>query len=221
MFWAHGGREIDEAGTVAINSPETFAAVKAMKDAWNTAFDEAGLAWDDTSESRAFLAGSLSATLTGGNAWLVAQQENSPFLEDIALGLLPAGPRGQFLWMLTNCYSVMKASPNVEAAKAFIRWSMQDSVWMPWFEQCAGCYSGVGEKQDNSARWAALPTAVQVLKGAGKLSRAPGWPGPFNQKAGLAQHRYVIVDMFARAIQGESPEAAVAWAENQLKQVYT
>jgi hypothetical protein len=30
-----------------------------------------------------------------------------------------------------------------------------------------------------------------------------------------------VIDMFAKAIQGDSPEAAVAWAENELKQVYT
>jgi hypothetical protein len=27
--------------------------------------------------------------------------------------------------------------------------------------------------------------------------------------------------MFARAVQGESPEQAVSWAENELKQIYT
>jgi ABC-type glycerol-3-phosphate transport system substrate-binding protein len=37
MMWGYGGREIDEQGKVAINSPETIAAVTAMKDAWGRA----------------------------------------------------------------------------------------------------------------------------------------------------------------------------------------
>jgi multiple sugar transport system substrate-binding protein len=221
LMWAYGGREVDESGRTAINSPETIAAVKAMKDAWSAAFDETGLAWDDTSNNRAFLAGTVSATLNGASAWWVARKDKSPFLDDIALNLIPGGPKGQFLWVLSNSYSVMKYTKNVEAAKAFVRWSMSDSVWMPWFELCASYYSGVGERQENNPLWDKFPPVVQVFKGAGKLSRAPGWPGPFNQKAGLAQSKYVIVDMFAKAIQGDSPEAAVAWAENELKQVYT
>ena len=51
-------------------------------------------------------------------------------------------------------------------------------------------------------------------------ARTLGWPGPPNQKAGLAWTKYIIVDMFARAIQGDRPEAAVAWAETELKAIY-
>jgi multiple sugar transport system substrate-binding protein len=221
LMWAYGGQEVDASGKVAINSPETIAAVKAMKDAWKDAFDETGLAWDDTSNNRAFLGGTISATLNGASAWWVARKDKSPFFDDIALDLIPAGPKGQFLWVLSNNYAVMKYSKQAEAAKAFIRWSMQDSVWMPWFELCASYYSGVGQKQDDNPLWDKFPPVTKVFKGAGKLSRAPGFPGPFNQKAGLAQSKYIIVDMFAKAVQGDSPEAAVAWAENELKQIYT
>lgn len=32
--------------------------------------------------------------------------------------------------------------------------------------------------------------------------------------------RYIIVDMFAKAIQGAKPEDAVAWAVGELKKIY-
>jgi multiple sugar transport system substrate-binding protein len=220
LMWAYGGQEVDASGKVAINSPETIAAVKAMKEAWSAAFDETGLAWDDTSNNRAFLAGTVAATLNGASAWWVARKDKSPFFDDIALDLIPGGPKGRFIWVLSNHYSIMKYTKNVEAAKAFIRWSMQDSVWMPWFELSGSYYSGVGEKQDNNPLWDKFPPVTRVFKGAGKISRAPGHAGPFNQKAGLAQSKYIIVDMFAKAVQGDSPESAVAWAENELKQAY-
>jgi multiple sugar transport system substrate-binding protein len=91
---------------------------------------------------------------------------------------------------------------------------------MPWFELCQSYYSGVGPKQDDNPIWQKFPPVTQVFKGAGPSLRAPGWPGPYSQQAGLAQSKYVIVDMFAKAVQGDSPEAAVAWAENELKAVY-
>jgi multiple sugar transport system substrate-binding protein len=33
--------------------------------------------------------------------------------------------------------------------------------------------------------------------------------------------KYIIVDMYAKAIQGASAEDAVKWAESELKKIYT
>ena len=134
MLWGYGGREVDEQGKVAINSPETIAAVKAMKDAWKDAYDEPGLSWDDGSNNSAFLADQLSATLNGASIWWKARADKMPMFDDIGLDLIPAGPKGRNVFITNNSYAVMKYSKNVEAAKAFVRWSMSNEVWMPWFE---------------------------------------------------------------------------------------
>ncbi|MDP8922261.1 MAG: extracellular solute-binding protein, partial [Chloroflexota bacterium] len=220
LMWAYGGREVDEAGKVDLDRPETVAAVEAMKDAWQSAFDETGLAWDDTANNRAFLAGTVSAVLNGASIWWVARNDKSPFFEDIGLELLPPGPKGRALFVLNNNYAVMGYSPNAEAAKAFIRWTMQPDVWLPWFKVGGSYYSGVGEKQEDNPIWDEFPPQTRVFKGAGRETRYPGWPGPYSQQAGLAQSKYIIVDMFAKAVQGESPEAAVKWAANELAQIY-
>ena len=49
-------------------------------------------------------------------------------------------------------------------------------------------------------------TGVAALLGLGTLV------GPSN--------KYVITDMFAKAVQGMKPEEAVKWAESELKKVY-
>ena len=221
LMWAYGGQEVDQSGKVAINTPETVAAVKAMKDAWKDAFDETGLGWDDTSNNRAFLAETIAATLNGASVWWSARDQKAPFFDDIGLALVPKGPKGQFLHLLLNSYVVPKYSRNVDAAKAFIRWSMTDEVWMPWFKLGSSFYSGVGPKQDASPIWQEFPTEAQIFQKEGPLGRGIGYAGPADQKAGSALSKYVVIDMFARAIQGESADAAVAWAENELKQIYT
>ncbi len=203
-----------------INSPQSIAAVQAMKDAWKDAFDETGLAWDDTSNNRAFLAETVSATLNGASAWWVARKDNAPFFDDIGLDLIPGGPQGQYLFVLNNTYAVMQYSKNVEAAKAFVRWSMSDPIWMPWFETSGSYYAGVGPKQDDNPLWEKFPPVTRVFRGAVAKTRTPGFAGPYSQKAGLAQSKYVIVNMFAKAVQGESAEAAVAGAEVELREVY-
>jgi multiple sugar transport system substrate-binding protein len=222
MMWGYGGREVDEQGKVAINSPETIAAVRAMKDNWKPAYDETGLAWDDSSNNRAFLAETISATQNGASIWWVAKnQDKKSWLDDIGVGPLLAGPKGQVTTGVDWSYGIMGYSKNVEAAKTFLRWAMSDPVWIPWFKVAEGFSNGVGPRHDDKAPWSELPPVIQSLKTAQQNTRAIGWPGPANQQAALALAKFLVVDMFARAVQGDTPEAAVAWAESEYKQIYT
>ncbi len=58
------------------------------------------------------------------------------------------------------------------------------------------------------------------FKVAGKLGELPGRKGLPNPKAAEVLSKYVVTDMYAKAIQGGTAEEAVAWAESELKKVY-
>jgi multiple sugar transport system substrate-binding protein len=150
----------------------------------------------------------------------VARNEKMPFLDDIGLDFLPGGPKGQILMASSDYWGVMKYTKNLDTVKAFLRWAMSDPVWLPWFELNGSYVSGVGPKQNNNPVWDKFPPAVQIFKQAPEKARPLGYPGPADEKVALVQSKYIIVDMFARAIQGESPEAAVAWAEKEMKDAY-
>ena len=165
LLWAYGGQEVDTNGNLAINSSATIAAVRMMREAWKNAFDETGLTWDDTSSSRLFLAGNIAATLNKPSTWWAGHRGGLPFLDDIGLDLVPAGPNGRFLWVQANSYAVMHYSPSVEAAKAFIRWSMTGDVWGPWFEQASGYYGAVGPLQNDTSSWERLPPVAKSPQG--------------------------------------------------------
>jgi multiple sugar transport system substrate-binding protein len=47
-----------------------------------------------------------------------------------------------------------------------------------------------------------------------------GFAGPPNAKATEAYSKYVVVDMFAKGVQGSTPEEAVKWAAGELKKIY-
>jgi len=67
-LWSWGGKEVEAGGkTVALNSKETIESVKFAVPFWKEACDEGGLAWDDSSNNRAFLSGSISATNNGAS----------------------------------------------------------------------------------------------------------------------------------------------------------
>ena len=74
FLWSFGGAEVDDKGAVIINSKESVEAVKYMTAMWKDSFDEGGLAWDDASNNRAFLAGTISSTPPPSSAVAVIAQ---------------------------------------------------------------------------------------------------------------------------------------------------
>ena len=54
----------------------------------------------------------------------------------------------------------------------------------------------------------------------GKSGLAPGYPGEPNAKAAEVLSKYLIGNMFAGAIKGQSAEDAVKACESQLKSIY-
>ena len=101
-LWSWGGKEVESDGkTVMLNSKDTVDSVKFMVDFWKEAFDDGGLAWDDTSNNRAFLSGTICATLNGASIYLLAKskpdtfldEKGKPMFEDMAHSPLPKGPR--------------------------------------------------------------------------------------------------------------------------------
>src|SRR5262249_29296083 len=104
-LWSWGGKEVEADGkTVVLNSRETVESVKFAVGFWKDTCDEGGLAWDDSSNNRAFLAGSISATNNGASIYIEAkrkpeayQTENgTPMWKDILHARIPKGPGGQF-----------------------------------------------------------------------------------------------------------------------------
>ena len=57
-------------------------------------------------------------------------------------------------------------------------------------------------------------------KVAGQLGPHAGLRRPANAKAAEVLSKYIITDMYAKAVQGMPAEEAVKWAEAELKKVY-
>src|SRR5271157_6493742 len=130
-LWSWGGKEVEADGkTVALNSKETVESIKFAVALWKETMDEGGLAWDDTNNNRAFLSGTISATLNGASIYLLAKgkpdtyldEKGKPMFQDMAHSPLPKGPAGQFGYHLPMTNMLMGYSKNQKAAKEFLRW---------------------------------------------------------------------------------------------------
>ena len=126
-------RRVEADGkTVAISSKETVESRLGFAVAlWKETMDEGGLAWDDSSNNRAFLSGSISATNNGASIYIEAKKKPDTYLTDKGTPMFkepilrqyppparaaPSTNPGPFTSML------MGYSKNQDAAKKMLAW---------------------------------------------------------------------------------------------------
>jgi multiple sugar transport system substrate-binding protein len=223
LLWSFGGMEVDEKGKVAINTKETRAAADFVKEFWFAACDEGGLAWDDTSNNRAFLAETIACTLNGASIYFVARytpEKATPGIADkIGHFLMPRGPAGRFHTVGTFSNCITSYSENKDIAKDYIRYCHQKEVYEKFLVTNKGYINGPLPEWQEHPMWETDP-AVTIFRELPKYGRSYGYAGPYNRQAAEAWAKYIIVDLFAKVVKGEPPQSAIAWAEQELKNVY-
>ena len=226
-MWSWGGMEVDPSGKVILNSKETLESVKFLQGFWKDAHDEGGLAWDDTNNNRAFLSQTVSATLNGASIYIETlrkpdqykTEKGAPMHTDILHSPLPKGPAGQFGFHLLQSHMLMKYSKNQDPAKEFLKWIHTEKNFERWFVSQKGFATPCTEKWEGHKVWTDDPV-MAPFKVAAKLGQAPGHAGPPNAKAAEALSKYIITDMYAKAVQGMPAEDVVKWADAELKKIY-
>jgi multiple sugar transport system substrate-binding protein len=222
LMWSYGGMEVDESGKVIINSEGTHAALEFMTRFWEAACDPGGLAWDDSSNNRAFLGQTVGSTLNGASIYFVARRDAQDYpglAEKLDHFLNPEGPEGRFHFVGPRSLSIMGYSEQQEAAADYIRFVSEDDNFDTFVSINEGYVQGLQPKWEDHPIWESDP-ALTIYKDNPKYGRTAGYAGPWNRESGEAQEKYIIVDMFARAAQGEDPETAAAWAQSELENVY-
>ena len=228
-LWSWGGNEVEADGkTVALDSQATIESVKFAVAFWKECFDEGALSWDDAGNNRAFLANTISSTSNGASIYLLAKakadtymtEKDKPLKDDIFHSPLPKGPAGQFSYHVPFSNLVPTYGKNQKAAKDFLRWFHTKEVYQEWFTSQQGFSTGTTRVWEDDPVWNADPVMAPFKK-IPVTGRLLGYAGPPNQKAAEVQTKYIIVDMYAKAIQGMAPEEAVKWAHGELVKVYS
>ena len=79
---------------------------------------------------------------------------------------------------------------------------------------------GPGERLEQSKMWESLPKPLLPFRTAGKIARALGYEGQPTGRTNEVFAKYVVVNMFSRAVQGTTPEESVKRAEAEMNQIY-
>lgn len=220
ILWAFGGKECEKDGkTVAINSPETAKAVDYRRKLYQVGETSDILSWDDSSNNRAMLAEAISVT---GNAASIywAAKKNAPHLRPVINhALWPRGPAGRFGYSSAISLGIFKFSRGQKEAKEFVTWLMQPKQYSTWIGEGEGMVAGLLNYYEDDPVWQKDPK-IAIMGKIPKYVRMPGYPGPPSRQSSEAMVKYVVVNMFARAVKGTSTEETIKIAEDELKRIY-
>ena len=68
--------------------------------------------------------------------------------------------------------------------------------------------------------WEKTDDALRPFKTAARASRMIGYAGPPTARASEVYSKYIITDMYAKAVQGMPVEDAVKWAHGELLKIH-
>jgi multiple sugar transport system substrate-binding protein len=227
-LWSWGGKETEVDGkTVALDSKETVESVKFAVSAWKDAYDEGAMSWDDAGNNRAFLSNSISSTNNGASIYLLARakpddyqtETGKPLKDDCFHSPLPKGPAGQFSYHVPFSNLIPTYVANQKAAKDFLRWFHSKDVYGQWFTSQQGFSVGSTKKWEDDPLWKIDPI-MAPFRTAAESGRFAGYAGPAGRAAAETISKFIIVDMYAKAVQGTPAEDAVKWAHSELTKIY-
>ena len=200
-----------------------------MQAFWKECCDEGGLAWDDTNNNRAFHAGELSATLNGASIYIVAKRQKDKIKDDkgepMWTGHRPrAAPR--------RARRVLSPLPQPVARGHEVRQEPEAREGLPPLapqgrelrqvvHHPGGLHRSAPPRSGRTTPCGASSTSrSKMFRTAARNTRLFGYAGPSTAKATEGFTKYVITDMYAKAVQGMKAEDAVKWAEGELKKIY-
>ena len=222
LLWSHGGMVVDEAGKVAINSPQTIAALRYAKDLYQT-FIPGTLSWGDVNNNRAYAAGEIGLTQNGVSMYFALKNDpkTAAAAADTTMARMPLAPGGKMAEpvLLLNAM-VFKHSRYPNAAKEYLRFMLEAEQYDPWLVGCGGYWAHPLAAYAQSEVWKTDPK-LAVYRDTNTVEFWSGYKGPIGQASGSVAADYVVVQMFAAAASGQStPEEAVREAERRARRYY-
>jgi hypothetical protein len=79
---------------------------------------------------------------------------------------------------------------------------------------------GVNDNDSTRTPGAFAEPMVRPFRDLPRTGRLVGYAGPPNRNAAEVVTKYIIVDMYAKAIQGMAAEDAVKWADDEIVKIY-
>ncbi len=222
VLYSFGGAEQSEDGKkVTIASDETLAAIQYGVELYNKGMTDEVFSWDDAGNNRFLLSGRGSWIDNATSAYITAKSQAPDIYNNSAIALNPTGPGpkgGRRNGVDANAWGVWKWANDPDTAIAFIvDWYDQ---WQEWGKVTSGYNSPPLVDMWKKPMPGLEDPDFKIMEDWRELSFVAGWQGPFHGAIEEINSTFVMPNMFARAVRGETPEAAMKWAEGEYKRIF-
>ncbi|MBI3962147.1 MAG: carbohydrate ABC transporter substrate-binding protein [Deinococcus sp.] len=227
IIWSFGGSIQDAEGNVAINSPETIAAVEYGARLFQEGMTAEIFSWNAASNNQALIAGRASYILNSISAYRSAQKTVPEIADDVFFTPALAGPQARFASQhVIPIYVIWNFARQPDAAKAFLLNLVdhyRDAVIASElynFPSFPGSVPDLNDLVVNDST-SNPPDKLAVLTTAPQWTTNVGHPGVANAAIGEVFDTFIIPNMFAKAARGDlSPADAVREAEAQIIPIF-
>ena len=224
LFWAFGGKLVNEQNQVTIDSPETLKALEYAKELYPT-FVPGTLSWLDPNNNKAYLDNQISVTANGISIYYAAKNSTDPKVKEIALDTqhanFPIGPVGvptEFNLFFNQM--VMKYTKYPKAAKEYLRFMMETEQYSPWMQASIGYIGHPLRAYEAHPIWTSDPKHTPY-RDTMKVMRPLGYAGKMGYASAGCIADFIILDMVAEAASGsKTPKEAAERAQKRAERYY-
>jgi multiple sugar transport system substrate-binding protein len=224
LVWAHGGKMVDENNAVAIDSPQTIAALEYARELY-AVFVEGTTSWLDPSNNKAFLNNQIGLTSNGISIYYVAKKSQDPeqrkIAEDMNHAPYPVGPAGRPTELQTITQAmIFKHTKYPNAAKEYLRFLWERDQYEPWQQASLGYVCQPLRAYASNPVWTEDPKATPFRDTIARMLDN-GHAGRLGYASAAVMADYVMVDMVAEAATGQhSPKDAAQRAARRAERYY-
>ena len=211
LLWSFGGKEFNTDGTLALDSPETIAALEYAIKLHTDANDPGATGYNDATNNQAFLAEQLSATMNVNTIYLPALTNNPTLAKAMTHSLPPQGPAGRFAYQGYPYVSVLNHAEGLdrEAALAFLGDFFTVSNYAKYIKEGKGYLIPLGPIYENLPIWDTDPK-LAIMRDVGRIARWGGYElaSPTPLSAAMVS-QFTMAKMFQNAVTNGDARAAL------------
>jgi ABC-type glycerol-3-phosphate transport system substrate-binding protein len=210
LIMSYGGHILDpETGKVAINSPETVAALAFLKKMIDSKIMPEGVTtWDGYANNLYFTNGTVGLIVNSNSIIPGLKPTDAVKKEDIGVAPPPAGPQGRRYTAAPETITIFK-SDAVAAAEKFGLFLMQKDTQIMLFKKMGVAYYGplTLDTINDPYFEKNIGSQERMFMEANKYLVGYGWPGGPHPKLSQVVNSFVFDDALSRiAVDGWSPE---------------
>ncbi|MGF9710640.1 MULTISPECIES: ABC transporter substrate-binding protein [Paenibacillus] len=223
IIWSYGGSlDTKDGKTVIVNSPETIAAAKFIKEMFTVdkSTPPSSIGWDDSGNNKAYLSGQAAMIFNVGSVLGTIKKDNPELYENTGIAPIPAGPKGSVIPGISNNLGIFKDSKNKDLAKKFVEYMVKEDWYKTWVEKGAPLTGPIYPELANEPVWQEEKNKgfVESIKSFAFL----GFPSEYNPKAGEVFNLRYVNDTFQKLLldANYTPETAIKDLHAKIEEVY-